>query len=451
MHMNVGLGLAVVAALIAANAFFVAAEFALVTARRTRIDRLAARGNRAAIAVRRAQEDPNRFISACQLGITVASLALGWVGEATIVEILHPLLEAVIPAHLIGVTSHTIAAPIAFFFITFCHITLGEQVPKMVALQRGEQTALITVLPTELVGTIFRPLIKLLEVATEIVLRLLGMRWHPESGHAYSAEELKIMVQASRAAGALDADPDRLVERALDFAQLSAHHVMVPRTEMTAIPVETTIAQLSEIMERYQHSRYPVYEGSSDNVVGILWVKHLAAALATNRIRTPEVRSLMRMPMFVPETMRADKLLAEMKAHRSHEAIVIDEYGATAGLVTLKDLMDRLAGEVRDQSEVARPNMERAPDGSVLVDGLTLLTDVQSELGIDLDDSEHDTLGGLIFGRLGRRPILGDRVDIGDRTLVVEELDGLRVARARIQERTVSEEPEMARRETVRS
>jgi putative hemolysin len=259
------------------------------------------------------------------------------------------------------------------------------------------------------------------------------------------------MVQASRAAGSLEADPDRLVERALDFAQLSAHHIMVPRTEMVSIPENISLAELSEIMNQHQHSRYPVYEDTSDNVVGLLWVKHLASALAASPGAELEVRGLIRQPMYVPETMRADRLLTEMKRHRSHEAVVIDEYGATAGLVTLRDIMDRLAGEVRDQAEVARPSVETLPDGSAMVDGLLLLSDVQTEVGMDFGETEYDTLGGYIFGKLGRRPKLGDSVDVDSRTLTVEELDGLRISRVRIAKQAEDPAPELARTEAVGS
>jgi len=433
--MDVGLRLLAVLALVAANGFFVAAEFALVTARKTRIEQLAARGNRAALAVRRAIENPNKFISACQLGITMASLALGWMGESTVAELLEPLFVLILPVGVAGISSHAVAVPFAFAVITFLHITLGEQVPKMLALQKGEAAALITVQPTNLFGSLFRVFIRLLEGFTNLVLRSLGMRWQAEMHQAYTPEDLKLLVQSSRASGAMGPDPDRMVERALDFAQLAAHHVMVPRTEMVAVPSDVTLSQLGGVMERHQHSRYPVFEGSSDNIIGVVSAKHLAAALMSAD-RHPEeefdVRRYMGIPLFLPETMRAERILAEMKANRSHLAIVVDEYGVTAGLVTLRDLLDRIAGEVRDESEVERPTIERLPDGSALVDGLALLTDVEVELGMQFGESDYDTLGGLIFGRLGRRPAVGDSIDLDGRTLIVEEVDGVRVSRVRV-------------------
>jgi CBS domain containing-hemolysin-like protein len=435
--MDIGLRLAAVVALVAMNGFFVAAEFALVTARKTRIEQLAASGNGAARSVLRALHDPNRFISACQLGITVASLALGWIGEGTVAGLLEPVLETIVPAGLAGVSSHAIAVPLSFVVITFLHITLGEQVPKMLALQAGERTAMLTVGPTNLIGLIFRPFITLLYLFTDLVLRVFGMRWEAETHQSYTAEDIKLIIQSSRIAGASAGEPERIVERALDFARLAAHHVMVPRTEVVGVPSDVTLDRLAETMQRHQHSRYPVYEGTVDNIVGVLSAKQLAAVLAAGAADaiphiSIDIRSNMSEPLFVPETMRVDKLLAQMKQHRTHLAVVVDEYGVTAGVVSLRDLMDRIAGEVRDEWETVEPTIQWLADGSAMVDGLALLTDIADEFGIPFGDADFDTLGGYIFGRLGRRPAVGDTVDVDGRRLTIEELDGLRVSRVRI-------------------
>ena len=430
--MDIGLRLAVVVLLVAANGFFVAAEFALVTVRKTRIEQLALSGNRAAVAVARAIAEPNRFISACQLGITVASLALGWVGEEALASILLPLFEF-LPHDTAAVTSHTVAVVLAFVLITFMHITLGEQVPKMVALQKGEAVALFTVRPTNLLGVIGRPFIALLSWFTELVLRLLGMEWQAERHQSYSAEDLKMIIRSSRASGAIGQDPERLVERALDFAQLSARHVMVPRTEMVAIPLNASVERLAEVMQRHQHSRYPVYEGTADNIVGVLSVKSLVATLSATVNGPLDLRAHMTAPMFVPESIRIDRLLAELKRQRSHLAVVVDEYGVTAGLVALRDLMDRIAGEVGDETDLESPSVEWLPDGSALIDGLALLTDLESEQGLRFDEPDYDTLGGLVFGKLGRRPAVGDIVQAAGRVFTIDEIDGLRVSRVRMQ------------------
>lgn len=433
--MESGLRLLVVFALVAANGFFVAAEFALVTARKTRIEALAAQGSWTAAAVRRAIDDPNRFISSCQLGITMASLALGWVGEETIATMLEPVFENYLPLHSVGIASHAIAIPLAFAIITFLHITLGEQVPKMIALQLGEATALFSVQPVNFVALIFRPFILLLSWFTELVLRVLGMSWHAEHHQQYSIDDLKALIRSTRGTSAAD-DSDNIAERALDFSALLARHVMVPRTEMIAVPVEVTLQRLRELMLRHEHSRYPVFEGSPDNIAGVLSAKHLAAIFLDGDSRqgeTLDIRPHMSPPVFVPESMHAHRLLAELKARRSHLAIVVDEYGATAGIVTLRDILDRIAGEVRDESEVEPPRVQRLPGGAALVDGLTLLTDLQDEFHLKLSDPDYDTLGGFVFGRLGRRPSVGDLVEVAGHRFTIEEIDGLRVSRVRVE------------------
>lgn len=435
--MDTALRLLVVLALVAANGFFVAAEFALVTARKTRIEALAAEGHWAAQAVHRALQDPNRFISACQLGITMASLALGWVGEETIASLLEGPLHLVLPEGLVGFTSHALAVPLAFAIITFLHITLGEQVPKMIALQLGEATALFTVQPTNLVGLVFRPFIALLYWFTDFILRILGMRWEAEHHQAYSIDDLKALMRSSRGANALTEDPGSLAERALDFSILLARHIMVPRTEMVAVAANVTLEKLRELMRRHEHSRYPVFEGSPDNIVGVLSAKHVVAFLPGPDSAASDgfdLRAHMGVPLFVPESMPAHRVLAALKQHRTHLAIVVDEYGATAGIITLRDLLDRIAGEVRDEEDVEPPQIQRLPDGSAIIDGLALLSDVQEEFRVKLNDGDYDTLGGFVFGRLGRRPVVGDTVEVAGYRFTIEEVDGLRVARVRVRD-----------------
>ena len=446
--MDVGLRLLAVVALVAANGFFVAAEFALVNARKTRLEQLAARGNRAARTVLQVSEDRNartRFLSAVQLGVTVCSLALGWVGEFSVAEALEPLFALVLPAGApSGISAHAVAIPVAFALITFFTISLGELAPKMLALEKAEPVAMFSTPIVNFIAFVLGVFIRLLAGFSRQIVQLFGVTWQAELAEVYTPEDLKGIIRSSRTSGGISADPDRILERALDFTQFAAHHVMVPRTEMVAVPADVNLEQLAGIMERHQHSRYPVFEGSSDNIIGIISAKNVAPALVLSD-RDPEsgfeVRRYMTMPLFIPETMRADRLLSEMKRNRSHLAVVVDEYGVTAGLVTLRDLLDRIAGEVRDESEAEKPLVERRPDGSSLVDGLALLGDVQGELGIPYGETDYDTLGGFIFGNLGRRPEVGDSIAVDGWTLVVEEMDGLRVARVQVAARDQTEEP----------
>jgi putative hemolysin len=442
-------GILVVLALVLANGFFVAAEFALVAARRTRIDQLAAQGSRAARLVQRAQADPNRFISAAQLGITVASLLLGWLGEQTFAGLLHPLLGRVLPEHSAGLTAHGIASFLAIALITFLHVSLGEQVPKMFALQRAEAFVLFAAPPTEFVAWLFRPFIALLYLFSNMVLRLMRLEFRAEEHAVHSPEELRLLIGHSARAGLLSALERELVERAFAFSDLTAGEVMVPRTEVVALPADASAQGAIRLALRHRHSRFPVYEGTIDNVVGVLSAKDLLAVAARRGARAMapgvDLRQLIRPPVIVPQGAEVSEVLARMKAARQPLAVVLDEYGGTAGIVTLKDLVTRLLGEMGDEYAPAAHEIRLLADGSVVADGLALVEDVNAQLGTRFDATEVDTLGGLVFSRLGRRPLLGDEVEIGGGYRArVERLDGLRIARVRLLPPRASGEPEAA-------
>jgi CBS domain containing-hemolysin-like protein len=424
--------LGVVLLLVLANGFFVAAEFALVSVRPTRIDQLISRGNPNARLVRAMMNDPNRFISAAQLGITVASLLLGWVGEETFAELLYVPLHALLPANLAETTAHTVASLLALAGITFLHITLGEQVPKMIALQRAESTILMAVRPTAAIARIFRPFILVLYAATDFFLRLLGLEYRGEEQSVHSPEELRLLVASSARAGLILAPEREMLDRVFGFADLAAGEVIVPRTEVVAIPAGATLDQALQLALRHRYSRFPVYEESLDNIVGVLLVKDLLAA-SQQRRRDPDVRRLMRPPVFVPATLPAIEVLARMKAARAPLAVVLDEYGGTDGIVTLKDLVERVVGDVADEYAADVPNLRPQPDGTLLADGLTLVDDFNQRQAARLDSTEVDTLGGLALARLGRMANPGDEVDLGDGYRArVERLDGRRIAELRL-------------------
>jgi putative hemolysin len=430
------LNIFIIGLLIFANGFFVAAEFALVTARPTRIEQLAAKGSAAARLVQRAQADPNRFISAAQLGITVASLLLGWIGEETLAGLFYAPLFLLVPEQAAWVGAHSVASLLALTLITFLHITLGEQVPKMVALQRAEQVSLITAPPTDFVGRVFRPFIAVLYSFTGLTLRLLGFDPHAEEQASHSPEELVLLVNRSARAGLLSPDRRQLVQRALMFDDLSAEELMVPRTEAIAISVDTPLDQATRIVRRHRHSRYPVYEGSIDNVIGVLTAKDLVGLPVgvLSRADPDGLRRLLRAPVLVSGGTGADEVAALMKAARQPLAVVLDEFGGTAGIVTLNNLTARLLGDIGDEYRPPAHELRTLDDSSMLADGLLLIDDVNAALGTQFETDEVDTLGGLVFARLGRRPRLGDRIDLGSGYEArVESLDGLRIARVRLQ------------------
>jgi putative hemolysin len=438
-------GLFVVLLLVAANGFFVATEFALVSSRSTRIDQLAASGNRAARMVQRAKANPTRFISGTQLGVTVASLLLGAIGEETLAHLIQPLLDWI--AVLIGqapavpgdvtTTGHAIASVLALTLITFFHITLGEPVPKIVALQNAESFILFAVQPVAALAWAFRPFIGLLYLFTNLVLRAIGLEYDGEEHAVHSPEELQMLVTQSARAGLMTPPERELVQRAFAFSDQTAGEVMVPRTEIVALPVDSTVQNAVRVALRHRHSRFPVYEGTIDNVVGILSTKDLLSVAARRSPRSPlgdaGLRRLIRAPVIVPQTASVTEVLARMKAARQPMAVVLDEFGGTAGIVTLKDLVSRLLGSVGDEYAPATHDVRTLADGTIVADGLTLVEDINAQLGTHFDASEVDSLGGLVFSRLGRRPRVGDEVDLGSSYRArVERLDGLRVARVRL-------------------
>jgi CBS domain containing-hemolysin-like protein len=417
--------LAAVFALVFANGFFVAAEFSIVTVRKTRIDQLIAEGHRGARAVRRAISNPDPYIAAVQLGITMTSLGLGWIGEPAVASLIQRAL-AFLPAALAEATAHSVAVAIAFTLVTALHIVLGELAPKSIALERSEATALLVVKPTELFMRTFSPFIHFLNGTGRAIVRMLGLR--PAGGLAmvHSEEELKMLVTASQEAGVLEEREEQMLHRVFGFADLTAGQVMVPRTELTAVAAAAPAGTLVEQIARSGAVHVPVYRGGLDDVVGILYVSDLLKALVAG---TPvDAGALAREALTVPETLAADEVLTEMRRRGVREAIVIDEYGGTAGLVTFEALMERIVGELGTSAGGAA-RITVLPDGSAEIDGLVLVADLNQQFGLHINEGTYTTAGGYVLGRLGRRPRIGDIIEVEGRKMRVDALDGLRVAR----------------------
>jgi CBS domain containing-hemolysin-like protein len=356
----------------------------------------------------------------------MASLGLGWIGEPALASLIHPLL-ARLPATISVATAHSIAVAIAFIIITSLHIVLGELAPKTVALQYPEKTSLIVAKPTELFLRAFKPFIRVLNGMGWAVVRMLGMK--PSSGHGlvHSEEELKMLVTASQEAGVLEEQEEQMLHRVFGFADLTAGQVMIPRTELVAVAAETTLGELVARIGGGRHTRLPVYRDDLDNVVGMLHVTDLLRALAAGD-RGVNAGALAREVLTVPETLGADDLLAEMRRRRAREALVIDEYGGTAGLVTFESLMERIVGEIPGESG-AEARIVVRPDGSADIDGLALVTDVNAQFALNIDEGTYTTVGGYMLGRLGRRARVGDTIDVDGRRMRVEAVDGMRVAK----------------------
>lgn len=415
--------LAGVLALVFANGFFVAAEFAIVTVRKTRVDQLVAEGNRGARAVRRAVSDPDSYIAATQLGITMASIGLGWIGEPALASLVQPAF-AFLPVAIAETTAHSVAVAIAFALVTALHITLGELAPKTIALERPEATALLVVKPTEIFMKAFWPFIRLLNGMGRAIVNMIGLR---STGHAmvHSEEELKMLVTASQEAGVLEEREEQMLHRVFDFADLTAGQVMVPRTELVAVPADASGDVLLQHISRAGYPTLPVFRDDIDNVIGIVHAVDVVKALAAGR-RDVSAADIAHEALTVPETMAADDLLVAMRQRGVREALVIDEYGGTAGLVTFEWLMERIVGDVRG---AGAGKISCNDDGSAEIDGLTLVPDVNVQFGMHIDEDTYTTLGGYVMGQIGRRARLGDTVETEGRTLRVVGLDGLRVSR----------------------
>ncbi|MBA2277333.1 MAG: HlyC/CorC family transporter [Chloroflexia bacterium] len=434
--------------LVLLNGFFVATEFALVSVRRTRVQQLATEGNRRAHNVLDRLNHLDTYIAATQLGITIASLALGWIGEPAIGTLIEPVVHA-LPFAVGETLSHTISIVIAFSIVTTLHIVIGELAPKSLALQRPEATALFVSGPVHLFLVIFRPVIFGLNWIGNAVVKLFGIE--PAAGHTLvqSAEELMLSIDASREAGLVDAAAHDLVDRAFTFTDLQARHVMVPRTELTAVPIDATMDDIITLASTSSYTRLPVFEGDNDHIVGILKIKRLLplflsraeqSASGSNGQHNGEspapfdIRDYMMIPTLVPETLAAAEVLTRMRESHVQMAVVIDEYGGTAGIVTLQDIVTHLIGRIREEEETSAPEGLR-PDGSLALDGLTGLVELRERYNIDLESEEIDveTLGGFVFFALGRPAKIGDEVNAPSGQLLrVEELDGLRVARVRV-------------------
>lgn len=427
------IGLVLIAVLVLLNAFFVAAEFALVSVRRTRIEEMATRGEQRAVAVRKAISDPDRFIAATQLGITLASLGLGWIGEPALSHLIDPVVELIpIPADWADVTAHSISAAIGFGLITFVHVVVGELTPKSIALQRAEQTSLFVAPPMILVEWIFKPAIWLLNGTGNLILRVLGFR--AASGHelVHSVEEIKMLMAASADQGLLEDAEHDMLDAVFDLRQMMVRQVMIPRTEMAVMAADDTLRDMVALQKDSSHGKIPVYENDIDHITGVLYVRDVVEELAKGTLDAP-IRQFVRPAIFVPETARIGVALAAFRDKRQHVAIVLDEYGGTAGLITLEDILEEIAGEMPDQFEAEdEPEIARRPDGSWELSGLALIEDVNEELGLALVDENYDTIGGFVMGKLERIPQEGDEIRTDKAHFRVTEIDGMRIDRLRV-------------------
>jgi len=420
--------LGAVLGLVLLNGFFVASEFALIGARGTKLAEMAGRGDRLAKVAQGAITHLDRYLSATQLGITIASLALGWIGEPAIAVLIDGLLARFgieVPPGAV----HTAAGiTVAFMVITFLHVVYGELAPKSLALVMPERLSALVILPLMLFTRVMTPFIALLNGTANASLRLFGIEPVSELKEVHSTEELRMLVLQSRAHGALGESDSQMLAGVFDFHEKRVQDVMRPRTEVAAVPADASEEEVRELLRRERYSRYPVYEESMDEVIGVL----LAKDVWLHDGREPfELRKALREPLYVPASRSAERVLNDFRKTRAHMAVVLDEYGGTAGIVTLEDLVEEVIGDIADEYD----QMEREAvevNGVLELAGNLSLVDVRSDYRVAIPDGSWNTLGGYVFAQLGRLPVVGDRVRFPGGELEVVAVDRRRVAAVRV-------------------
>jgi putative hemolysin len=415
------LELLAVAVLILLNAFFVAGEYALVTARKTRIQELVQQGNRRARAVLKIVADPPRFIAAMQLGVTATSLAIGALGEQALAQVLDPILASVI------------AFALAFLIITFLHVVVGELVPKGVALGHAETTALAVSAPVRGFFVVLKPLIWVLQRSTEVILRALGLQPPGGEMEVYSEAELKMLLSRSTEEGELQQQEQEMLYKVFDFADKEVSAVMVPRPEVVALSVELPPEEALAAVIESPYTRYPVYRGAIDEVVGVLHVRDLFSALVDRGIAGVQLEQLLRPAHIVPETKDLAALLTEFRRTNQHLAIVVDEYGELEGIVTLEDLLEEIVGEIEDEFDLPDESIERLEDGRMRIHGTFPIDDFNEQFGQSLPIEDFHTIGGFVFGLLGHAPEPNDEVEHDGCRFKVLEVEGSRIERLEVE------------------
>ena len=408
----IGVGL-----LILLNAFFVAAEYGLVTARRTRILELHHQGNRRARDVMRITGDPGRFIAAMQLGVTLTSLGIGALGEHTLSQEFDKWMATVL------------AIVIAYAILTFFHVVVGELVPKGAALDHAERTALLVSAPVRAFFTIFRPAIWLLRRSTELILRLLGLEPPGAERDVHSEAELRMLLSRSSQEGAIEEGEREMIDKVFVFGDKDVADVMVARPDVAAVSIDLPPEEALAVVLDSPYTRYPVYRDSLDDIVGVLHVRDLFTAIHDRGLAGVDLEGLLRTAYVVPETKDLAALLQEFRHTNNHFAVVVDEYGAMVGIATLEDLLEEIVGEIEDEFDVPEEPIEQVDEDTYRVDGMFPIEEFNARFGTDLPDEDFHTVAGFVFGQLGRAPEPGDDVGYDGMRFDVLEVEGNRIER----------------------
>jgi putative hemolysin len=409
-----------VAALILLNAFFVAAEYGLVTARRTRIIELQHQGNRRARDVLRITSDPPRFIAAMQLGVTLSSLGIGALGEHALSKVFETWLATLL------------AAILAYLLLTFVHVVIGELVPKGVSLRYPESTALWAAVPVRAFFGVFAPFIWVLQRSSELVLRAFGLEPPGAEREAMSEAELRMLLSRSSEQGEIEHEEQQMIDKVFVFGDKDAADVMVPRPEVAAVAVDVPPEQALATVLDSPYTRYPVYRESLDDIVGVLHVRDLFTAVHDRGLADVRLDEIVRPATIVPETKDLASLLQEFRRTNNHFAVIVDEYGGMAGICTLEDLLEEIVGEIEDEFDVPEEQIEQVDEDTYRIDGMFAIDEFNERFGTDLPDDDYHTLAGFVFGQLGRAPQPGDDVSYDGMRFDVLEVEGNRIERVAV-------------------
>ena len=409
-----------VVALVVGNAIFVAAEYSLVTARRSRLEERAEGGNRPARTALKLMDEPVRFISTVQVGITVFGIALGAVGE--------PLVS-----RYFDFLPRGVAFVISFSILTYLSVVVGELVPKAVALQKAELLAIALAVPIDVLSRVFAPVVWVLQHSSNAVLSVLRIKPAPAGMIAFTREDIRHSVAAAEDVGEIQTAEEEMLYKVFDFAEKEAADVMVPRPDVTGVSVDMPADEALRLVLDSPYTRYPVYRGSLDDVVGILHVRALVAALEDRALDAVELESLLHPAYVVPETKDLGALLNEFRKANQHMAIVVDEYGATAGIVTLEDLLEEIVGDIEDEFDLPDESVERLDETRIRISGSFTIDDFNEQFGTGVDDEDYHTVAGFVFGHLGRAAEVGDKIVDGRLRFTVLETSGTRIQRLEVE------------------
>ena len=423
--------LALVLFLVFVNAFFVFSEFAIVKIRRTKLEELAHSGNKNARIGLTITEHLNTYLSAIQLGITLASLGLGWIGEPAVSRLLELVIGKVVRANT--VLMHSLSFGIAFGFITLLHVVLGELVPKSLAIQNTERFALLIAKPLYVFNKLFSPFIWVFDHVTNGILYLMGTHVSNENEDAHSEEEIKLIIDASQKGGIIDDTESEIIQNAIDFSEICAHEIMVPRQDICCLGNSESYAEAMEYVKEHKHTRFPLCDEDKDHITGMIHIRDLLEHNSEPGEKDI-LKKLSRQILFVPENKSISEILHQMMNKRIHLAIVVDEYGGTAGLLSMEDILEELVGEIRDEhDEQLEDPLKMLNDCACECDGTYLIEDVYECMNLPVPEYEESTVGGYVFALLGRQPKVGDKAEDDYCRYEVMSVDNMRITRVRIQ------------------